>query len=124
MKKPRHSEYDSVYRRLQNFMQQGAYTDPTLTRRSLAEKLATNEKYLYYAVRKNLGVTVADYINDIRLEHACRLLAAPADYHTVEEAAALSGFGSRNTFYRHFRRRYGITPNEFRLQCADKEQQR
>ncbi len=50
----------------------------------------------------------------MRLEHARELLSLPNTELTIEAIAIDSGFGSRNTFYRLFREKYGLTPVEFR----------
>lgn len=111
------------FRRLEKLMREEAvYTNPNLTRRMLADELQTNENYLYLAIREaRNGQTVTDYINDHRLEHAKRLLCEGTDAK-IESIAIDSGFRLRQTFYRLFKRNFGMTPVEYREQAADNHQ--
>ena len=50
------------------------YTDPTLNRDDLAQRLGTNRTYLMEAVRTYSGnMTVREYIYDFRLKHAAEI---------------------------------------------------
>jgi transcriptional regulator GlxA family with amidase domain len=49
------------------------------------------------------------------------MLATPNCDLTIEAVAIDSGFGSRNTFYRLFRERFGLTPVEFRNFACEKK---
>lgn len=48
------------------------------------------------------------------------MLDTPNCNLTIEVIAIDSGFGSRNTFYRLFRERFGLTPVEFRNCVCEK----
>ena len=65
-----------LYRRLCTLMdEQHPYTDETLNRDTLAQRLGTNVKYVEQAIRQcSKGETVSDFINRYRLEHVARLL--------------------------------------------------
>ena len=58
--------------------------------------------------------SVADFIRDCRLRHACHLLTS-TDQRTADIATA-SGFLRPTTFYHDFKTRYSITPSEYRKQ--------
>lgn len=106
---------DVFYTRLKELTNDPAvYTDPELTRKSLAGKLGTNERYLFDLIKKYFDMGFTEYILTLRLGHARRLLSDPSGRYTVEAAAIDSGFGSRVTLHRHFKARYGLTPDEFR----------
>lgn len=92
------------------------FTNPSINRQQLAEMLHTNEKYLSECIRLYKGVTVNTYLNQLRLEHACRLLTHPTEEYTIESISVDSGFGARNTFHTIFRQHYGTTPDEYRRQ--------
>lgn len=96
------------------------YTQSDLNRKKLAELLGSNETYLFEAIKQNYNLTFNEYLNVLRLDHARDLLAQPQYNHTIEAVAIDSGFGSRNTFYRLFRERYGLTPMEFRKLACEK----
>lgn len=58
------------------------------------------------------GMTMADCLNGIRVEHACRLLAHSEI--TVSQAAYEAGFNNMSHFNRQFLRITGQTPSDYR----------
>lgn len=104
-----------LYLRLRELMKDpSVFTNPGINRKTIAEHLGTNEKYVYDTIKKYYGTSVSDYINQLRLNYARSLLGQPHDPRSVEEIAAHAGFNSRSAFYRHFKEHYGMTPVEFR----------
>ncbi len=110
---------DALFTALRQWMRDATpYTDPELTRRTVATHLNTNETYLHDTIKRHTGQTFTEYINGLRLYHAREILADATHKCTIEEVAADSGFGSRHTFHRHFRQHYNLTPEEFRRLAA------
>lgn len=62
--------------------------------------------------RREVGKGFADYVNDVRCSEACVLLAG-SDLG-VATVAQTCGFGALSNFNRQFRRRYGMSPGDFR----------
>lgn len=58
------------------------------------------------------GKTFSDYVNEIRIGHACQLLLETD--HSVRDIAIASGFESMTYFNRVFLRKKNIRPGEFR----------
>ena len=58
------------------------------------------------------SITVFDYLNDLRMNKAARLLADSEQ--TINDIAEDLGFSSQSHFTTSFRKRYGLTPKEFR----------
>ncbi len=58
------------------------------------------------------GVNFVDFLNDIRLGHASRLLIDTKD--SIADIASACGFTSMSNFNRTFKREKGKTPKEFR----------
>lgn len=75
------------------------------------------EVFHYSAVHANtlikarLGVSLWHYILHIRLDRACDLLLSGV---SAEKTATACGFGDYSTFYRIFKKCYGMTPTECR----------
>ena len=88
-----------------------AQTD--IDRKSIAERLNTNEKYLFDSIKEHTGLSFSEYINEMRLNLAKKLLLDESNY-TVEDIAIRAGFGSGRTFYRRFREKYNLSPIEYR----------
>ena len=65
------------------------------------------------------GVTPAQYILHVRLEHARQLLLSHPEW-TIADVAEQCGFADQPHFTRVFRRIYGITPGQFAHEGQDR----
>jgi len=83
-----------------------------LSLKSLAERFNCSSGYLSAQFKKENGVTLTDYLNGKRLEHAKRLLTKTQ--LTISEVAQKVGFDDINYFSRLFKRSYDMTPREYR----------
>jgi AraC-like DNA-binding protein len=89
------------------------YVRSEVRRKDIADEMGISEKALGDCIRSNTGMGFHDYINDLRLAHFRRLLLHRAtDKYTIEAYAQASGLKNKDTFYRLFRAKYGITPGE------------
>ena len=64
-------------------------------------------------IKKRIGSTFIDSLNEIRLGHATRMLIDTT--HNVAEVAYKCGFNNISNFNRTFKKKKGCTPKEFRL---------
>lgn len=87
------------------------YTQP-ITLTTLSKKFGFSASYISRLFRSFLGKGTVDYINDLRLNSACEYLIS--SNHTVGEISNKIGFPNQYYFDRLFKRKYGITPKEFR----------
>jgi len=62
--------------------------------------------------KRSTGRAPSDFLNDLRIEHACRLLRESP--RTVADIALETGFSTLTNFNRRFRERAGTTPREYR----------
>lgn len=86
---------------------------------SLAELASTARMSRYQLsrmFRKHVGTCLRDYVRDVRLERACELLARSRQ--SITTTAIECGFYDLSHFDRIFRRRFGMTPREFRARHA------
>ncbi|HML46437.1 MAG TPA: helix-turn-helix transcriptional regulator, partial [Clostridia bacterium] len=84
------------------------HTDGRLCAASVSGHFKLSEKYLFSFVREQTGKSFGDYLADVRLEHAMSLLTKTE--MSIAEIAEATGFNAPNTFYKVFRRRYGVSP--------------
>lgn len=80
---------------------------------SLAGLLFISRVQLYRKMKAILGVSINDYIQDFKLQHAKNLLNNTS--FNISEIAYKSGFSSPGYFSTVFKNKYGISPKEFRL---------
>lgn len=79
----------------------------------LAERLSVSVNYLGTLFKKNLGMTFNDYINNVRLKYACRLLIS-SDL-SVKETAYASGYNSTEYFAYVFKKKINVSPGNYRM---------
>ncbi|QFT52971.1 GlxA family transcriptional regulator [Microbulbifer sp. THAF38] len=86
--------------------------DQSLTVEKLAQESAMSPRNFSRCFLKELGVTPARFVENIRVEKACQLLSEQT--LSQEKIACLCGFQSQEQLRRTFRRHKGILPSEFR----------
>ena len=84
-----------------------------LSLEDIADMVGYNKDYLSRIFKSATGMTVIEFINNIRIEEA-RYLLLNTD-KSVTEIALEAGFGSNAYLSRLFRRKYAVTPNKYRL---------
>lgn len=100
----------SVERRFRRLVFAHAITEGSV--RFYADRLNVSENYLLRCVRNGSGRSPKEWIIDVRLLHAQKLLRTSDA--TVADVAMQSGFDDPSYFGRAFRRRFGISPRDFR----------
>ncbi len=91
------------------------YTDPNLTLHQLAQQLSVPRHNLSEIINTRLDRSFHDFANGYRVDEAKRRLRDPAlSNRTVLAIAIDSGFRSKSTFNKIFKRFTGTTPSVFR----------
>ena len=78
----------------------------------LSSRVFLSNDYLGRLFKEITGMTIGAYIQKVRLDLACKLLADTDK--TVSEIAELSGFGDIKSFYTVFKRELKVTPAKYR----------
>ena len=95
--------------------EQHIYTDSTLNREKVAEKLGISAGYVSQIVNTITGDNFANYINQYRVE-AVKEMISNSEYenYNLLTMGLESGFTSKTTFYKAFKKVTGQTPNEYK----------
>lgn len=88
------------------------YLNPNLSLRVLAKHVAVPPNYVSQTLNGHIGETFFDYINRWRIEYAKPLLTASDE--SVLNITYDSGFNSRSSFYKAFKKETGQTPTAYR----------
>lgn len=89
------------------------YTDVNLSLQSVATMLNMSASYVGRSFKKSEGISVAEFINEIRLTRAEELLTNK-DF-SVTEIMEQVGFINQSQFFKLFKKKFGATPREYRL---------
>lgn len=89
------------------------YADKELSLKMIAAELHLSQSYLGKLFREAYGLSVKDYITQIRLEAAAKNLTGSS--MSIKRVMELSGYDNESNFYRLFKGFYGVTPSSYRL---------
>lgn len=89
------------------------YTQPELNIAMTADHFSISKKYVTQFLKDQTGKSFTEYVEDLRLTQAMKLLKESKA--NITEISVRCGFTSQNTFYKAFRRRFGIPPSAARL---------
>jgi len=78
----------------------------------LAGDIGMSRASLYKKTQQMLGITPNDFLRNVRLKHAARLLAETS--HPVNQVSLMVGFQTSRYFSQCFRQMFGVTPTEYR----------
>ncbi len=88
------------------------HLDPDLNLQRLARKVGVPSKRVSAAVNAVEGVNVSQWINRLRIEHALTELRDPD--RLILDVIYSSGFNTKSSFHREFKRVTGQTPSAWR----------
>ena len=80
----------------------------------VASRIHLNATYLSRKFYEEIGIGFADYLNAYRLEMAKKLLLNQRDM-SMAVVAEKAGFNSQHYFSAMFKKQFGVTPSEYRL---------
>ena len=88
------------------------YTRPDLNIAMAAEQFHISKKYVTQFLKDQTGKSFTEYVEELRLSRAMELLRGSE--LGITEISVQCGFSTQNTFYKAFRRRFGISPSAVR----------
>lgn len=90
---------------------QARFTE-NLTLADLAQSVGVHPVYLAQTFRKTYQCTIGEYLRKLRIDYACRELAASA--RPIVDIALAAGFCDQSHFTRTFKRAVGAAPSQYR----------
>ena len=104
-----HSINTSLYSNLVEYIEQ--HLDDDLSLERLAEEFYVSKYHIAHVFKENVGLSIHQYITKKRLALCQEAIRAKMNitevYHTY-------GFGDYSSFYRAFKKEFGISPKDFR----------
>jgi len=98
--------------KVNNYVQKNLNQKITLS--DVASLVNMSETAFSHFFKKSTNTSFTDYLNDLRLGHAARLLTETE--MTISEICFDSGFNNVSNFNRTFKKKIGFTPTGFRTQ--------
>ena len=101
---------DSAATRIKEYVDEH-FADPSLSLSSIGQALAFHPKYVSSAFKKEMRVSMCEYLCALRIRHACTLM--DKGYRSVSEIASRCGFSDGQYFSKVFKKSLEITPIEY-----------
>jgi AraC-like DNA-binding protein len=89
------------------------YADLNLNLQGISSMLKMSSVYVGRLFKKGEMISVAEYINEVRLNHAVYYLES-GDMN-VNDIMEKVGFSNQSHFFRLFKKKFGTTPREYRM---------
>ena len=100
------------------------YQDPKLTLKKLATQMQLTINDLSQTINVGLNKSFNDFINELRVEEVKRKMRDPKYAHLSQLGIALeSGFNSKATFNRAFKKFVGMNPSGYQKKLTEKRSQ-
>lgn len=107
----KHSHNDALQKNILDWLAQN-FQNPEINAAMTAEQFKISKKYLSQFLKEQTGKSYTEYVEELRLDHAMKLLRT-TDLN-ITDIAEQCGFSTANTFYKAFRRKYQLSPSAVR----------
>ena len=91
------------------------YYNTDLNLDEVADAIGLSKYHLCREFNHLYGISPGKYLANLRLQKSCALLLQNRQ-HTIAEIASMVGFSNDNYFCKVFRKAFGTTPTQYRLQ--------
>jgi transcriptional regulator GlxA family with amidase domain len=111
----------SIFLKYRNHMEDRIHTiqewmthhfNEKFTMSQLAERVNTSPRHLTRLFKETTGITISQYVEKLRIEHAVRLLR---ENNKVEIIASECGFQSTNQLRHLFKKHTGVIPSDYKM---------
>ncbi|MDL2233693.1 AraC family transcriptional regulator [Ruminococcaceae bacterium OttesenSCG-928-L11] len=108
-----HKREGDLIRDIQAYIQQG-YGAFDMGLAAIAGHFDLNENYLSTLYKQQTGENLSAYVEDCRMQRAVEYVRD--DVLSIKDIAEKVGYSNINTFYKAFKRRYGVPPKKYQEQ--------
>ena len=106
---------DEKIRRIMEYVNKN-YKDQ-ISLEEVAKKEFLSYSYLSRYFKQEVGVSFSEYITKVRLQNAVENLRDSKD--SIIKIAMRNGFSTSKSFYKHFKKYFGVSPADYRMQNQD-----
>ncbi len=110
------SETEALYQRICNFIESHLEEDLSLDR--LSQEFFVSKYHIAHIFKDNLGLSIHQYITKKRLAYCRQSILGDM---SITQAYQRFGFGDYSSFFRAFKKEYGISPKEFATSSRNSE---
>ena len=96
-----------------------SFKNKNLSAKTLKRGCEIHDNNFSSVFRREVGMTIKDYIEHLRIETACALLGEGS--MTAVDVGYAVGYEHIQTFYRAFRRRMACTPRQYQQKLSGKD---
>lgn len=86
----------------------------------ISSSVHISKQYLCKLFKNDMNMTVAGYLNTVRINNACELLRKTKS--SITDIATHCGYNSSTYFCKNFRKTVHMSPNEYRKHITDEKQ--
>ncbi|MBQ7900963.1 MAG: helix-turn-helix transcriptional regulator [Clostridia bacterium] len=80
--------------------------------KDICDEFHCSPSYVSHFFKKNKGITIKGYVNNLRIENAKQLLKSTG--LSIDEISFAVGFGDISYFSKVFKAHVGLSPTEYR----------
>jgi AraC-like DNA-binding protein len=104
-------QHDNIINKVKEYLNNNY--DKDLSLEMIADYVYLSPGYLSTLFKTENGITVFDYLTNVRMEKA-KLFLVENKNMKIQDIANMLGYNSSQSFIRYFKKYYNMTPNQFR----------
>ncbi|HPK04260.1 MAG TPA: helix-turn-helix domain-containing protein [Bacteroidales bacterium] len=105
---------EELLARFNQLIEEKIYLNVDFNLSSLAKSMNSNSKYVSEVVNVSTGKTFSQYIRELRIDEAKKLIEEKnTELYSIEGISRIVGYNSKSSFNSHFKELTGMTPSEY-----------